>query len=312
MNIVILDGYALNPGDVSWAPLEALGKLSVYDRTPLEQIEARAKGAEVVLTVHTPLNRETIRHLTALRFIGVLGSDAAHVNVEAARKRGIDVADTAGVDTESTAQLTLALLLELTHGCGHHAHAVRNGRWSRSPDITFRLQPMMELAGRTIGIVGWGRIGSAVGRMAAALGMRVIATDPAVSASGVAMKPLEELLVESDVVSLHCPRTPLTERMINQAALARMKPDAYLINTAHGALMDEAAVAEALRARRLGGAGCDVLSSEPPSPKNPLLHAPRCIITPHLGWGTRATRQRIIDRAAEQVRAFQERRAAHP
>jgi glycerate dehydrogenase len=314
MKIVVLDGHVLNPGDLSWAPLEALGDLSVHDRTPPDQIEARSKGAEAVLTVRAPLNRETIRHLSSLRYIGALGSDAAHINVDAARKRGIAVTDTAGVDTESTAQHAIALLLELTQGCGRHAHAVRGGRWSAGSDCTFRLQPLMELAGRAIGIVGWGRIGSAVGRIAASFGMRVCACDPRPSApsDGVSFVPFDELLSAADVVSLHCPPTPVTERMINRIALDRMRPDAYLINTAHGALIDEDALAEALRARRIGGAGLDVLSTEPPSPKNPLLRAPRCIITPHLGWGARATRQRVIERAAENLRAFQQQRGASP
>lgn len=312
MKIVVLDGHVVNPGDLSWSPLEALGDVQIHDRTTVEQIESRAKSAEAVLTVRTPLNRETIRHLTNLRYIGVLGSDASHVNSEAARKRGIEVADTAGADTESTAQLTLALLLELTHGLGHHAHAARNGRWSRGPDISFRLQPLAELHGRTFGIVGLGRIGAAVARIAAGFGMRVAACDPtppANASSRATLVTLETLLAEADVVSLHCPHTPVTERMINAAALARMRPDAYLINTAHGALVDEEALADALRNRRLGGAALDVLSSEPPSPKNPLLRAPRCLITPHLGWGTRAARERIIARAAEQLSDFIRRRA---
>ncbi len=313
MKIVVLDGHVLNPGDVSWAPLQAFGEVQVHDRTPVEQIESRAKLAEAVFTVRTPLNRETIRHLTNLRYIGVLGSDPSHVNIEAAKKRGIEVADTAGIDTESTAQLTIALLLELTHGAGHHAHAARNGRWSRGPDISFRLQPLMELNQRTIGIVGMGRIGSAVARIAAAFGMRVLACDPALPPNASAHATAvgwETLLAEADVVSLHCPHTPVTERMINTAALERMKPTAYLINTAHGALVDEEALADALHARRLGGAALDVLSSEPPSPKNPLLRAPRCLITPHVGWGTRAVRERIIVRAAEQLGDFIRRRAS--
>jgi glycerate dehydrogenase len=311
MRIVVLDGRLINPGDVSWSPLEALGELTVHDRTSPDQIEARAAGAEAVLTVRAPLNREAIRHLPTLRYIGALGSDSRHINVDAARKRGIVVTDTAGADAESTAQHTFALLLELTQGCGRHAHVVRGGRWSKGPDFTFWLHPIVELAGRMIGIVGWGRIGSTVGRIAASFGMRVCAYDPHPSAphDHVAFSPLEDLLAAADVVSLHCPLTPVTERMINRATLERMRPDAYLINTAHGALIDEEALADALRARRLGGAGLDVLSTEPPSLKNPLLRAPRCIITPHLSGAPRATRQRIIERAAEHLRAYQQQSA---
>lgn len=315
MKIVVLDGHMLNPGDLSWGPLEALGALDVYDRTPVEQLHARAKNATAILTVRTPLNRETIRHLPNLRYIGILGSDASHVNVEAARKRGIEVTDTVGADTESVAQLTFALMLELTHGIGHHAHATRNGRWTRGPDMTFRLHPLTELRGLTLGLLGLGRIARSVARIAVGFEMRVIAYDPNPSdptPADVSMGSLESVVAESDVLSLHCPHTPVTERMINTALLARMKPHAYLINTAHGALVDEEALADALRNRRLAGAALDVLSSEPPTPKNPLLRAPRCLITPHLGWGTRASRERIIARAAEQLGAFIQRNLAPP
>ncbi|MCS6771793.1 MAG: D-2-hydroxyacid dehydrogenase [Kiritimatiellae bacterium] len=312
MNIVVLDGYALNPGDLSWAPFESMGSLTVYDRTSPEQVEARARLADAVLTVRTPLNREIIRHLGQLRFIGVLGSDPSHVNVEIARKRGIEVADAAGADVESTAQLAMALLLELTHGVGHHAHLVRGGRWCRGPDFTFRLHALTELQGRTIGLVGLGRIGTAVARMAAAFGMEVLAHDPFIREAPphVQLVPLEELASRSDVVSLHAIRTPATEHLVNEAFLHRMKKSAFLINTAHGALIDETALAAALRAGRIAGAAVDVLSEEPPSPKNPLLRAPRCLITPHLGWGTVAARERIVRTVADKLRQFVEKRAA--
>ncbi|MCO5060823.1 MAG: D-2-hydroxyacid dehydrogenase [Kiritimatiellae bacterium] len=306
MKIVVLDAAPLGLNDISWAPIEALGEVTIHERTTLEELDTRARGAQAILTLRVPFNRECLRRLTDLRYIGVLGSDPSIINVDAARKRNITVNWTDGIDTDSVAQHTIALLLELTHGVGRHAHTVRNGRWSRAHDFTFRLQPLLELSGTTLGIIGFGRIGQAVARIARALGMNVVACDPALSSSpaeGVSIAPLEEVLAAADVVSLHCPHTPQTDRLINQDTLARMKPAAYLLNTAHGALVDEEALATALRDRKLGGAGLDVLSAEPASPKNPLLRAPRCIITPHLAWATRAARQRIINRAAEQLRA---------
>ncbi len=306
MKIVVLDAAPLGLNDISWASIEALGEVAIHERTTPEELDTRARGAQAILTLRVPFNRECLRRLTDLRYIGVLGSDPSIINVDAARKRNITVNWTDGIDTDSVAQHTIALLLELTHGVGRHAHTVRNGRWSRAHDFTFRLQPLSELSGTTLGIIGFGRIGQAVARIARALGMNVVACDPALSSSpaeGVSIAPLEEVLAAADVVSLHCPHTPQTDRLINQDTLARMKPAAYLLNTAHGALVDEEALATALRDRKLGGAGLDVLSAEPASPKNPLLRAPRCIITPHLAWATRAARQRIINRAAEQLRA---------
>ncbi|MCO5043958.1 MAG: D-2-hydroxyacid dehydrogenase [Kiritimatiellae bacterium] len=306
MKIVVLDAAPLGLNDISWASIEAFGEVAIHERTTPEELDTRARGAQAILTLRVPFNRECLRRLTDLRYIGVLGSDPSIINVDAARKRNITVNWTDGIDTDSVAQHTIALLLELTHGVGRHAHTVRNGRWSRAHDFTFRLQPLSELSGTTLGIIGFGRIGQAVARIARALGMNVVACDPALSSSpaeGVSIAPLEEVLAAADIVSLHCPHTPQTDRLINQDTLARMKPAAYLLNTAHGALVDEEALATALRDRKLGGAGLDVLSAEPASPKNPLLRAPRCIITPHLAWATRAARQRIINRAAEQLRA---------
>jgi glycerate dehydrogenase len=307
MKIVVLDGHPLNPGDLDWAPLAELGDLTVHERSTPEQIESRAAQAEALLTVRAALNRETIRHLAKLRFLGVLSSDASTVNLEAARKRGVHVATLPGVDAESVAQHTFSLLLELCSACGHHAHAVRNGRWTRSPDFTFRFQPIRELHGLTLGLIGCGRIGSVVARIARGFGMTVLVNDPQVSGGipeGTNAATLDEVLAQSDVVSLHCALTPQTERIINPATLGRMKPDAFLLNTAAGALLDEAAVADALRNRRLGGAGLDVLTQEPPSARHPLLQAPRCVITPRLGWATRETRARIIREMAAQLRLF--------
>ena len=307
MKIIVLDGYPLNPGDLDWKPIGELGELTVHERTPPELIEKHALHAEALLTVRVNLNRETIRHLSKLRFLGVLGSDSSMVNLDAARKRGVHVATLPGVDAESVAQHTFSLLLELCSACGHHAHAVRNGRWSRAPDFTFRFQSIRELHGRTMGLVGCGRIGCAVARIARGFGMNVLVHDPLLSSErpeGATLVSLDELLAQSDVVSLHCALTPQTERLINPATLGRMKPDAFLLNSAAGALIDETAVADALRNRLLGGVGLDVLGQEPPAARHPLLHAPRCIITPRLGWGTREARARIIQEMAEQLRLF--------
>lgn len=306
MKIVVLDGYPLNSGDLDWAPLRAVGELSVFDRTAPDEIEPRARNAEVLLTIRTALNRETIRHLTNLRFIGILGSEPGSVNAEAARKRNVVVQHLPGIDAESVAQHTMALLLELTNACGHHAHAVRNGRWQRSQDFTFRFQSIHLLHGAVMGLLGYGAIGRVVARMAAGFGMQVHVCDPvlpSVLPPGIQAVSADELFARSDVLSLHCALTPLTERVVNQAALARMKPGSYLLNTAHGALVDEDALALALNNRHLAGAAMDVLSSEPPSPKNPLLRAPRCLITPRLGWAALEIRRRIIETVAQQIAA---------
>ena len=308
MKIVILDGATLNPGDLSWAPLEALGQLKIYERTALEQIVPRAQHAEAVLTNKTPLNRETIRHLTALKYIGILATGHNVVNVEAARKRGVVVANVPGYGTASVAQHTFALLLELATQTGHHAHTVRQGRWSKQPDFCYWLHPMLELSGLTMGLIGYGQIGQAVARMARAFGMAVLIHTPHPPKElpeGMRAVELDELLAGSDVVSLHNPLTPLTEKMINEAALARMKKGAILINTSRGGLVDEAALVAALRSGHLRGAGLDVLAEEPPDERNPLLRTKGCLITPHLAWGTKAARQRLLDEVVANLRAFQ-------
>lgn len=308
MKIVVLDGYTLNPGDLSWDGLRALGEVTVHDRTPPEQIEPRARLAEAVLTNKTALNRETIRHLAQLKYIGVLATGYNVVNVEAAKKRGIVVTNVPGYGTASVAQHVFGLLLELTHQVGHHAFTVRKGRWSRTPDFCYWLHPLVELDGLTMGVVGYGAIGQAVARIALGFGMKVLIADPGPPAAlpaGAAAVALDELLSRSDVVSLHCPLTPVTERMINEASLNRMKRGAFLINTSRGGLIDEAALLAALQDGRVGGAGLDVLTEEPPSDKQPLLRAKNCIVTPHLAWATRAARARLMNEVVENLRAFQ-------
>jgi len=309
MKIVVLDGYTANPGDLDWAPLSALGGLTVHDRTPAALTLERAAGAQVVLTNKVLLGAAEMAALPELRYIGVLATGYNVVDVAAARERGIVVTNVPAYSTPSVAQHVFALLLELTRGVGRHADLVREGRWSASPDFAFWATPQVELAGLTLGIVGFGAIGQAVARIALVFGMRVLvhtrtpAPWPEIDFVG-----LDELFTRSDVVSLHCPLTDDTRGMVNAARLAAMKPTAYLLNTGRGPLVDEAALAVALHAGQIAGAGLDVLAQEPPPADNPLLTAPNCMITPHLAWATKAARQRLLDVAVANVRAFLEGR----
>lgn len=307
MKIVVLDGYTLNPGDLSWDGLAALGDLKVHERTPPEEIEKRVGTAEVVLTNKTPLNRETIRHLTGLKYIGVLATGFNVVNVEAARKRGVVVTNVPGYGTASVAQHVFALLLEIAQQAGHHAFTVRKGRWSRTPDFCYWLHPLLELDGRTMGVVGYGRIGQAVARIALGFGMKVVVADPnppAALPAGIVACSLDELWGRCDVVSLHCPLAPETERLVNEATLARMKRGVIIINTSRGGLIDETALQAALQSGHVGGAGLDVLSVEPPPEDHPLLRARNCLITPHLAWATQAARARLLDTVVANLKAF--------
>ncbi len=307
MRIVVLDGYTLNPGDLSWGRLEALGDCSVYDRTALEDIVERAGDAEIVLTNKTVLSADVIRHLMRLRYIGVLATGYNVVDVEAANERGIPVTNVPSYGTTSVAQMVFAHLLNLTQHVAHHARTVRDGRWAACPDFCYWDMPLLELAGLTLGIVGFGRIGRAVAGLAQAFGMKVIVHDvivPAEMPEGCRMVELEEVFREADVLSLHCPLTPRTGKLVNAERLALMKPTAFLINTSRGPLIDEPALADALNAGRLAGAGLDVLSTEPPAADNPLLTAKNCYITPHIAWATRSARQRLLSIAIDNVAAF--------
>lgn len=306
VRIVILDGYTLNPGDLSWDGLEALGECAIYDRTPSELIVARAGDAELVLTNKILLSRQVIGQLTRLKYIGVLATGYNVVDVEAARERGIAVTNVPGYATSSVAQMVFAHLLHLAHHASSHAQQVREGRWSECPDFCFWDFPQMELDGKTMGIVGFGRIGQAVARFALAFGMRVIASTPRAPhlPEGVQRVDLDTLFRESDVVSLHCPLTEQTQGLINRDRLALMKATAYLINTSRGQLVDERALADALNAGRLAGAGLDVLSIEPPLRDHPLVMARNCYVTPHIAWATREARQRLMCAAVENVAAF--------
>jgi glycerate dehydrogenase len=297
--IVVLDGHTLNPGDLSWSALEALGDCTIHAHTPAAEIVTRAAGAPIVLTNKTPLSAATLAALPDLRYLGVLATGYNVVDVAAARARGIPVANVPLYGTASVAQHVFALLLELTQQVGRHSASVRAGRWSESRDFCFWETPLLELSGRTLGIVGAGRIGSAVARIAEAFGMKVVFA----RRSG-GRDELEQVLRTADVISLHCPLTDDTRHLINATTLGWMKPSVLLINTSRGPLIDEAALAAALHAGQIAGAGLDVLSTEPPPAGNPLFTAPNCIITPHIAWATRAARSRLMGTAIANVAAF--------
>lgn len=307
MNIVVLDGYAENPGDLSWSGLEALGMLTVYDRTAPEDIISRIGSAEIVYTNKTPLTEAVFAACPQIRFVGCLATGYNVVDCAAARARNIPVCNIPGYSTMAVAQFTFALLLELCHRVGHHSEAVHTGRWSACPDFCFWDYPLTDLAGKTMGIIGFGAIGKAVGRIARAMGMEVLATGSRVTQDGLAIASyvtLEELLEKSHVVSLHCPLFPQTTGIINKQTIARMKDGAFLLNTARGGCLVEQDVADALRAGKLAGAAMDVVITEPMASDNPLLSAPNCIITPHIAWASKESRQRLMDIAVENLRAF--------
>lgn len=308
MRIVVLDGYAVNPGDNPWDALARLGDLTVYDRTPAEHILARAADTDVLLVNKVPLTAAILAHLADLRFISVLATGYNVVDVGAARSRGISVSNVPEYGTDSVAQHVFALLLELCHRVSAHHAAVEAGGWAAAPDFCFWKAPLIELAGRTMGIVGFGRIGRRVGEIAHAFGMRVIAaggtggTVPGYEPF--AWKDIATVFSAADVVSLHCPLTEANARFVNRELLSRMQPPAFLINTARGQLIDEHALADALNAGQLAGAGLDVVAAEPMRPDNPLLHARNCVITPHMAWGSLAARRRLMAATVANVEAF--------
>ena len=306
--IVVLDGFTLNPGDLDWSELKSFGRCEIHDRTRPAELLARAAGADILLTNKTVLSGIDIQKLDGLKYIGVLATGTNVVDLAAARARGVPVTNVPTYGTKSVAQMTFALLLELAHHVGHHARTVREGRWTHNADFCYWDYPLLELEGLTLGIVGLGRIGRAVAELAAAFGLKVLAHDPAAGTVPpfARLVELEALLRESDIVSLHCPLTPQTARLVNADRLALMKPTAFLLNTSRGPLVDEAALADALNSGRLAGAALDVLAVEPPSADNPLLNARNCLITPHLAWATRAARSRLMQIAVQNVRAFLE------
>ena len=306
MNICVLDGFTLNPGDLSWDELRQLGSCEIHDRTPSSETTIRTADAEIVLTNKTPLTRETLGALPKLKYIGVLATGTNVVDLVAARERNIVVTNVPAYGSRSVAQATIAMLLELTNHVGHHAHRVRDGGWTRAKDWCFWDAPLVELDGLTLGVVGFGRIGASVADIAHALGMKIIAYSPSqkTASAFVTFVDLETIFRSSDVVSLHCPLTPQTQQLVNAERLRWMKPSALLLNTSRGPLVDEAALADALNAGRIAGAALDVLSVEPPPVTNPLLSVKNCLITPHNAWGTRAARLRLMSIAVENVRAF--------
>jgi glycerate dehydrogenase len=313
MNIVILDGHAINPGDLNWDAIRGLGRLEVFDRTPENEIVTRAHEAEAVLTTRVPLSAQTIVQLARLRYVGAIFTGFDEIDLKSARERNVVVTNVPTYGTASVAQLVFALLLELCHHVALHSEATHAGEWSRSRDFSFWKTPLIELQGKTMGIVGFGRIGRDVGQIAVAMGMRVIAADEGrknpPSWPDFCWCEIDELMSTADVVSLHCPLLPRTRGMINAKALSRMKPSAFLINTSRGPLVVEQDLANALNESRLAGAGVDVLSSEPPPLDNPLLHAKNCLVTPHIAWATKEARMRLIETAAANLRAFLE---GHP
>ncbi len=306
--LVVLDGYTSNPGDLDWESLERLGELTVHERTDAEQVAERIAAADVVLTNKTRLDATSLAAAPGLRGVAVLATGFDVVDAAAARRLGIPVCNVPEYGTQSVAQAVFALLLELTNHTGTLAASVRQGRWSAGPDFCYWDQPLIELAGQTFGVVGMGRIGAAVGRIAEAFGMRVLSHRRSPDPASV---HLDHLLQESDVISLHCPLTAETHGLIDAERLQRIKPGALLINTGRGALINEADLAVALASGQLGGAGLDVLSLEPPRADHPLLSAPNCLITPHVAWATQAARQRLIAVSARNVAALLAGRPIH-
>ncbi|GAB2698721.1 D-2-hydroxyacid dehydrogenase [Paenibacillus thermoaerophilus] len=308
MKIVVLDGYTANPGDLSWSEFEKLGTLTVYDRTPAGQIIERAADAEAILTNKVPLDAAVLSQLPKLRYIGVLATGYNIVDTAAASERGIVVTNVPDYSSRSVTQLVFAFLLEFCHHVQLHSDAVHAGQWSRCADFHFANYPLFELAGRTLGIVGYGSIGRQVAEVARAFGMEVVVhtrTPRAPEeAPGVKFVSLEELLSVSDAVTLHCPLTPDTAGLINSRTLGLMKRTAFLINTARGGHIVEQDLADALNEGRIAGAGLDVLSVEPPPADHPLLGACNCWVTPHIGWATREARKRLLAVAAENLKAY--------
>lgn len=315
MKIVVLDGHTLNPGDLSWDGLAALGDLTVHDHATAEHVVPRAAGAQILLTNKCPVRREHLRQLPDLRYIGVLATGYNIVDVAAARERGIPVCNVPTYGTMSVAQMVFAHVLHFTQRVDHHAATVRAGRWAGCRDFCYWDYPLVELGGLVMGIVGFGRIGRRVCELAHAFGMEVVTYsrdgEPPIAADHVRIVELDDLFRTSDVVSLHCPLTPATERIVNAQRLALMKPTALLINTSRGPLIDEAALAAALNEGRIGGAGLDVLAVEPPAADHPLYTAKNCAITPHIAWATGAARRRLLDTVVDNVRAFLQGRPEH-
>ncbi|HKL59232.1 MAG TPA: D-2-hydroxyacid dehydrogenase [Sphaerochaeta sp.] len=303
--IVVLDGYTLNPGDLSWDGFSDLGNLTVYDRTEAKDILSRIGEADIVITNKTPLTKETIEQATGLNYIGVLATGFNVVDIEAAKTKGIPVCNIPTYGTDAVAQFAFAMLLDIANHVSHHSAEVKKGRWTESPDFCFWDTPLMELLGKTIGILGFGRIGQATGRIAKAFGMKVLAYDAyQIPNSDAEYVSLDELYAKSDVIALHCPLTAETEGIINKGSIAKMKDGVIILNNSRGPLIVEQDLAEALNSGKVYAAGLDVVSSEPIKADNPLLKAKNCIITPHISWAPKESRTRLMGIAVDNLKGF--------
>lgn len=311
MKIVVLDGYTLNPGDLDWKGLESLGECTVYDRTSLtdtEEVIQRIGDAEVVYTNKTPLPEKVFEECKNLKFVGVLATGYNVVDIEAAKKRNIPVANIPTYGTAAVGQFAIALLLEICHHIGYHSKVVHEGKWAANPDWCFWDYPLIELDGKTMGIIGYGRIGQATGRIAQALGMTVLAYDsyrnPALESDTCHYTELDELLSKSDVIALHCPLFPETEKIINKSTIGKMKNGVIILNNSRGQLINEQDLADALNSGKVAAAGLDVVSTEPIKSDNPLLTAKNCLITPHISWAPKESRKRLMDIAVSNLQEF--------
>lgn len=307
MNIVILDGFTENPGDLSWEGFEALGNVTVYDRTPEEKIAERIGSAEIVILNKAAITRETLKKCPGLRYIGVLATGYNVVDTDACREAGIVVSNIPTYGTDAVGQFAIALLLEICHHVGRHSDAVHEGRWAASPDWCFWDYPLIELSGKTLGIIGFGRIGQATGKIAKAMGMNILAYDEYPSEKGKETGqyvPLDTLFKESDVIALHCPLTQENKGLICSETIGKMKDGVIIINNSRGPLINEADLAAALNSGKVYAAGLDVVSEEPIRGDNPLLGAKNCLITPHISWAPKESRKRLMDLAVENCRAF--------
>ena len=307
MKIVILDGYTENPGDLTWEGFEQLGQLKVYDRTPKDQVAERIGVGEAIIVNKTALTEEVFAACPSIRYVGVLATGYNVVDIEAAKKRGIPVCNIPAYGTGAVAQMTMALLLEICHHVGEHSNAVKEGEWSDCQDWCFWKHTLMELSGKTMGIIGFGRIGQAVGQLAKAFGMEVLAYDPYERESGKAIAAYvtrDQLLARADVISLHCPLFPDTKGIIGRETIGKMKDGVIILNTSRGPLVDEEALAEALNSGKVYAAGLDVVSEEPIRKDNPLLSRSNCLITPHIAWAPLESRKRLMEIAAANLEAF--------
>ncbi len=309
MKIVVVDGYTLNPGDLSWDVLSSLGECEVYERSTTTEVVERAKGAAVILTNKALLPCQSIEKLESLRYVGVTATGYNIVDIKAAAARDIPVTNVPDYGSSSVAQMTFAHILNLCQHVGHHAGAVNSNRWSECPDFCFWDHPLIELQGLTLGIIGYGNIGKQVGRIARGFGMNLLVYSPSLEPGdetepGVHVAEVNQILQQSDIVTLHCPLTTQNEHFINRDTLGLMKSTALLVNTSRGPLVDEQALADALNGGDIAGAGLDVLGVEPAEPDNPLIGASNCFITPHIAWATRAARKRLMEIAVANVQAF--------